>query len=734
MRQSVRQVHILPSAPGNIQSGIIETTLISPQNLSANIKQITSERIPMSIPSQNLSTLNQASIEVEVVDHSEPQNLVKIRSLGRRPKLDHAERYLNPEEHGIGSKVGMKGVSLDSDSTSTIINLKHKLVQTDTGSISDKKIKYTETHDNSANTDIDHRKNVREKNLQNVCVKNKNRKRTVNNYKTGLKRTKNTSNSKDTLSDTTSDDEYIRALGKLPKGSKQDPNNTYIEAVVCSKCRICGYLTTSSDRINSHLESEHLDLLEESVLSTSSSKDSIITNWTVIAQKHQIPLRCPLCINTFRGTHLSFKVHLMDDHALNEDETNSYFNTQNQKRRTETLEDLKKRRREIEIQRKDKKEILEAYVDDKGELRVRTVKRYVGHEDGLETQADKNRGNFLKGNLNDNDCHLDVSAKEYIDAVKISQDNNLINSNKEQNLETVHPNEKQRRLIDLTKRSTIDTPKNITRKTKKQVKTDCDSGTKSTENINSFNEEEPTQIKESESLQVNVTPKSKRTVGRPKGSRSIGLTKLKRLNPKIQMHDKEIGGTTCEIDGCAVRLRDENKLDYHRKCHTTIEDKGTLFQCLECSQEKLSKKQDIDTTSDMYSSESWKRMALHLWRVHKIDMELYSCDICQDFKEFTMWRLEEHKIVHQVARPFLCNECGKCFKTNRNLKMHSQLHKEKSLTPEKIQSIENSKEINCSKGGTCDICNKGFTTKRFLRHHTETVHKGLKPYMCNFCG
>ena len=73
-------------------------------------------------------------------------------------------------------------------------------------------------------------------------------------------------------------------------------------------------------------------------------------------------------------------------------------------------------------------------------------------------------------------------------------------------------------------------------------------------------------------------------------------------------------------------------------------------------------------------------------------------------------------------------------KTNRNLKMHSQLHKEKTVLPEKAQSIEDNKTVRLSKGGICDICNKSFTTKRFLRHHTETVHKGLKPYMCNFCG
>ena len=200
------------------------------------------------------------------------------------------------------------------------------------------------------------------------------------------------------------------------------------------------------------------------------------------------------------------------------------------------------------------------------------------------------------------------------------------------------------------------------------------------------------------------------------------------------MQDKEIGGTACGIIGCAVRLRDKALLDYHRKCHKTTEDMSTMFHCLECEVEIPSQKQSNSTSSNVYTSESWKRMALHLWRAHKIDMELYSCNICHEFKEFTMWRLEEHKIVHQVARPFLCNECGKCFKTNRNLKMHSKLHKEKIVSPEKTQTKEEKKSAHISKGGICDICNKSFTTKRFLRHHTETVHIGLKPYMCNFCG
>merc|ERR1712062_43407 len=137
----------------------------------------------------------------------------------------------------------------------------------------------------------------------------------------------------DDLIEEEEEEEEAEKFGRPQRVNKQDPNNDYIETLVCSKCKICGYLTTSSEKISSHLESEHLDVLESSVLSSTSTSTSANTNWLLIAQKHQIPLRCPLCINTFRGTHLSFKVHLMDDHSLNEDGTNAHYDTQNEKRR-----------------------------------------------------------------------------------------------------------------------------------------------------------------------------------------------------------------------------------------------------------------------------------------------------------------------------------------------------------------------------------------------------------------
>merc|ERR1712020_63920 len=139
-----------------------------------------------------------------------------------------------------------------------------------------------------------------------------NQRRTKNQSTRSLNTSEKTKRSKKILPGVLTDEENAKEIDVHTKTNNQDPNNSYVETVLCSKCKICGYLTTSSETINTHLESEHLDVLETSVLSSTSTCTPDQTSWFLIAQKHQIPLRCPLCINTFRGTHLSFKVHLMD--------------------------------------------------------------------------------------------------------------------------------------------------------------------------------------------------------------------------------------------------------------------------------------------------------------------------------------------------------------------------------------------------------------------------------------
>lgn len=153
----------------------------------------------------------------------------------------------------------------------------------------------------------------------------------------------------------------------------------------------------------------------------------------------------------------------------------------------------------------------------------------------------------------------------------------------------------------------------------------------------------------------------------------------------------------CLFPLCKVRMQDCNKLQYHINCHTQ-----SGFKCGECNQE----------------FQFWNSLSGHLWRLHKIDMELYCCSEC-DYKTFSLSKLNNvHKLIHTDIKNFICNICQKGFKNNKQLRNHKVIHKEKS---EKLVH-------------TCDICLRNFSDRRQVKLHKDTVHNKLKPFLCNFCG
>lgn len=153
----------------------------------------------------------------------------------------------------------------------------------------------------------------------------------------------------------------------------------------------------------------------------------------------------------------------------------------------------------------------------------------------------------------------------------------------------------------------------------------------------------------------------------------------------------------CVVPLCKVKMQDFHKMNYHIGCHV---DNG--FRCLECSE----------------AFSLWKPLSGHLWRVHKIDMELYSCDVC-DYKTFSLGKLNNiHKPIHSEVKAFACDMCDKAFKNSKQLRNHKLTHKEKSQ-----------KAVH-----SCEVCNKTFFDRRQLRVHMDGVHKKIKPFLCSYCG
>ena len=117
---------------------------------------------------------------------------------------------------------------------------------------------------------------------------------------------------------------------------------------------------------------------------------------------------------------------------------------------------------------------------------------------------------------------------------------------------------------------------------------------------------------------------------------------------------------------------------------------------------------------------------MHLWREHRIDMELIRCPICPQFRAFNRARYEDHKSKHKSVRPYQCNQCDKSFKQDRHLRDHeSRSHQQ--------QRGEDGDERSKDKV-SCHICHKTFKNQKNLKNHISNVHEGIKPlFSCRFC-
>ncbi|XP_023288179.1 zinc finger protein 658 isoform X2 [Orussus abietinus] len=182
-----------------------------------------------------------------------------------------------------------------------------------------------------------------------------------------------------------------------------------------------------------------------------------------------------------------------------------------------------------------------------------------------------------------------------------------------------------------------------------------------------------------------------------KKSRALGRHKKA---DKKNSESKQLG-YKCNIENCSIHMFAQENILYHQRCHSTVEDKNIItYQCPECME---------------FKSSNWNNMAGHLWRSHIVDMELHSCDVCSYKTPSLKILMNQHRAIHGSDRPYLCDNCGKGFKTTKQLRNHRSLHKTKK------QLLE------------CGECLRIFTNPRLLKLHKESVHKDSKPYMCNFC-
>lgn len=132
-------------------------------------------------------------------------------------------------------------------------------------------------------------------------------------------------------------------------------------------------------------------------------------------------------------------------------------------------------------------------------------------------------------------------------------------------------------------------------------------------------------------------------------------------------------------------------------------------------------------------------LKLHREGMHE-NAKPYVCDHCgKQLKTITA--LIEHKLVHTEDRPFICSICKAGFKNRARLKIHYQIHEEPNyvcnICGKKLQTrrtwnmhkLVHSEERKFK----CDVCGALFKRSKTLKTHLLS-HTGLRPYICTYCG
>lgn len=221
---------------------------------------------------------------------------------------------------------------------------------------------------------------------------------------------------------------------------------------------------------------------------------------------------------------------------------------------------------------------------------------------------------------------------------------------------------------------------------------------------------------------ANFKPKPR---GRPFGSNRTGLTKIRKIHANSTLVDQ---GEKCDFEGCSFRFKKKEVSDYHKRCHN--EEVSHPMICPECNSTNFS---------------NWNTLHTHLWRTHKIDMELHSCELC-NFKTPIYSRLiNTHSKIHSEERNYKCDQCEKAFKNSKQLKNHRRWHRTIAIAPppdvyrckecgSAFSHLKSLREHFCKDSDLfcCEICRKSLSSKSSLKLHMLT-HESAKKFKCDSC-